>query len=122
MISIDENALICDFAETYNIYDYRKLRPEYASILAIGLRDNSRIKMKISGMKYPLDTLLIASANDRLSYLLWAKTKDGQKGRKKPKLIFDYLVSEKNNEEYMTFDTAQAFKDYCDRLRKGNNG
>nr|DAK70357.1 MAG TPA: protein of unknown function (DUF5361) [Bacteriophage sp.] len=122
MISIDENALICDFAETYKIYDYRELKPEYASILAIGLRDNSRIKMKISGMKYPLDTLLIASANDRLSYLLWSKTKDGQKGRKKPKSVFDYLVNDHNKEEYITFNTVEEFKDYCEKLRRRNNG
>ena len=41
MIATDEDALICDFAETYHIYDYRSLDVEYAATLAYGLRDDS---------------------------------------------------------------------------------
>jgi len=46
MIKLDENALICDFAETYHIYDYRQLPPTRVAVFACGLRDDSRIKMK----------------------------------------------------------------------------
>ena len=70
MIVIDEAALECDLAETYNIYDYRALSPTRVALFSIGLRENSRIKMKISGMNYPLETILIACAVDRLSMLL----------------------------------------------------
>lgn len=47
MINTDEDALICDFAETYHIYDYRSLPLHMAGIFACGLRPDSRIGMAI---------------------------------------------------------------------------
>ena len=92
MVAVDEEALICDFAETYNILDWRELPCRTAAILASGLRNDSRIKMKINGMRYSTDTLLLASACDRLSFLVWAKTKDGQKGRNTRNGISYYMT------------------------------
>ena len=43
MIAIDEDALICDLAETYQIYDYRRLPVQTVAVFSLGLRDNSRI-------------------------------------------------------------------------------
>ena len=37
MINLDEGALICDFAETYHIYNYREFEPFYVATLANGL-------------------------------------------------------------------------------------
>ncbi len=110
MVKIDEESLICDFAESYHIYDWRSLNLLYASILASGLRDNSRIKMKMSGIKYSLDTLLLASANDRLAYLLWMNTKDGQKNRNRPKSIYDLLMHEPKENEYAKGLTIDEFE------------
>ena len=59
MISLDESALICDFAETYHILDYRALPLKLAAVLACGLRDDSRIKMKLAGMKLNPETMLL---------------------------------------------------------------
>lgn len=39
MVAVDEEALICDFAETYNILDWRELPCRTAAILASGLRN-----------------------------------------------------------------------------------
>lgn len=125
MVSVDEDALICDFAETYNIYDWRSLNVKYASILASGLRDNSRIKMKMGGIKYPLETLLMASMVDRLSYLLWAKTKDGQKGKNKPKSIYEELcgLNVKKKDTYKAFKSADEFNKYRNKiLERTDNG
>ena len=58
MIAADEEALICDLAETYNIYDYRSLSPRMAAVFSCGLRDDSRIKLAMSDTKYPLGTIL----------------------------------------------------------------
>ncbi len=110
MVKLDEEALICDFAESYHIYDWRSLNLLYASILASGLRDNSRIKMKMSGVNYTLDTLLLASANDRLAYLLWMNTKDGQKGRNRPKSIYELLTHEQKENEYAKGMTIDEFE------------
>ena len=71
--------------------------------------------MKIAGMKADQDTLLLAAAVDRLSLLMWAKTKDGQKGRNPPKSIFDELTSrpedKKENEKATVYDSVDAFRE-----------
>lgn len=111
MVAVDEEALICDFAETYNILDWRELPCRTAAILASGLRNDSRIKMKINGMRYSTDTLLLASACDRLSFLVWAKTKDGQKGRNRPKSIFEKMI-ENIEEKAIEFNSVEEFEKY----------
>ena len=65
MVRADEDALICDFAETYHIYDYKRLPLSTAAALAVGLRDTSRIKMKLSGAVVANDIQLMAAAVDR---------------------------------------------------------
>ena len=76
-----ETELICDFAETYHILDWRTLPLTTAAALSVGLRDNSRVKMKLAGVEAGQDTLLLAAIVDRLSLLWWAKTKDAESGR-----------------------------------------
>lgn len=44
MVAEDEDALICDLAETYQIYDYRSLPLQKVAVFCAGLRENSRIK------------------------------------------------------------------------------
>ena len=82
MIKTDEDALICDLAETYRIYDYRQLPAYQVAVFSFGLRDDSRIKVAMSGQNVPTDLLIQASMLDRLSMLVWMKTKDGQQGEK----------------------------------------
>lgn len=71
MISFDEAALICDLAETYGVYDYRSLPVQTVATLSVGLRDNSRIKMKIRGEKSSRDTILLALIRDHIADLLY---------------------------------------------------
>lgn len=72
-ISIDEDALTCDLAETYGIYNYRQLPAARVAVFAYGLRDDSRIKMAMADATLPLNTLLQAGILDRLSILIWQK-------------------------------------------------
>lgn len=107
MVREDEDALICDFAETYHIYDYKRLPVKLASALAVGLRDDSRIKMRLSGASAPTDIMLLAAAVDRLSLLVWAQTNDAQKGRNRPKSILEsFTVKETNT---TTFESGEEF-------------
>ena len=71
MISVDEGALICDLAETYGVYDYRSLPVQTVATLSVGLRDNSRIKMKVRGEKASRDTVLLALIRDHLADLIY---------------------------------------------------
>lgn len=99
MIALDEDALICDLAETYNIYDYKQLPLTRVAVFSLGLRENSRIMMKLNEQKVSLETLFLAGINDKLGLLLWSKTKDGEKGRNKPKLLVESLQSNKQPEK-----------------------
>jgi hypothetical protein len=112
MIHLDKFALECDLAETYHIYDMHELPLSKVALFSYGLRDNSRIKMKMSGELYPFETLLLAGVLDRLSLLWWSKTPDAQKGIRRPESVLSRLlgVNPKDNREHMTFDTIEAFE------------
>lgn len=117
MIAADEEALICDFAETYGIYDYRKLPLKTAAILASGLRDNSRIKIKLSGLNAAPEMILNAAIADRAGMLVWMQSKDGAKNRNRPASILDKILNpEKKKEDVTTFATGQDFEDEWNRL------
>ena len=109
MIAKGENELICDFAETYHIYDYKAMPPKQAAILAAGLSNESRIKRKLNGSKYTTNTLLLAHIADTLNMLLWFRTKDGQSGINKPKSLLEMLTTEQK-QELATFDTIEAYE------------
>ena len=118
MIKQDEDALICDLAETYRIYDYRQLPLLQVAVFAYGLRDDSRIKKIISNQVISLDTLLFASMVDRLSLSLWLQTKDGQKGTNRPNSIVDHLTKkeEKDEKDYLVFESGEDFEKYREKL------
>ena len=115
MIAIDEDALVCDFAETYNVFNYRELPVCLAGTLAAGLRDDSRIKMKIAGMSVPLNTLLMASAVDNITALLWARA--GGKG-KRPNSIAQQLVKPDRKNKPTGFSSPEEFESAL-RLARG---
>ena len=118
MIRQDEDALICDLAETYRIYDYRQLPLLQVAVFAYGLRDDSRIKKIISNQVVSLDTLLFASMVDRLSLSLWLQTTDGQKGTNRPNSIVDHLTKkeEKDEKDYLVFKSGEDFEKYREKL------
>ena len=117
MIAEDENALICDLAETYNIYDYKQLPPSKVAVFAMGLKEESRIKMKLSGQKVPLNTLLLAGISDRLSILTWFKTEDGQKGRNRPSMLVDSLTGKTDiKTDVIVFNSGEDFENMRNRI------
>lgn len=121
MIATDEDALICDLAETYSIYDYRRLPLKMVAVFSFGLKDDSRIKMKLNGMEVPFETMLLASAVDRLSTLVWQQTKDGMDGKNHPLSIVAMLTNaqtSKENSNVTTFATGEDFMRERERLLK----
>lgn len=112
MIRVNEDALICDLAETYKIYDYKQLPLTLVAVFSCGLRETSRIKMELSGQNVPLDSLLLAGISDRLSLLLWYKTKDGQKGKNRPTSVVDSLTAQpKKEKNEIVFKTGEDFEE-----------
>ena len=120
MLREDEAALICDLAETYHIYDYRELPPILVSTLAVGLRDSSRIKMRLNDLPVPPDMVLMASIVDRLGLLVWMKTKDAAKGRNRPKSILDGML--KNQRPVNGFKSGDDFEHARKKILKQLEG
>lgn len=126
MANLDEGALICDFAETYGIYDWRTLPLKTAAILAVGLRDDSRIKMKLSNQLVSIDTLITAAILDYVALLTWFKTKDGEKGKNRPQSMVGALLGDNDEEkEIKTYSSGEDFEKDRARIlamiKKGNN-
>ena len=120
MIQADEDALICDLAETYHIYDYRQLPPTRVAVFACGLRNDSRIKMKLSGQLVPTNTLLLAGISDRLSIFLWGQTKDGQKGRNRPAMLVDMFTAKaEKSKDVIVFNSGEDFEKSRQKLIAG---
>lgn len=126
MIALDEDALVCDLAETYQIYDYKQLPLNEVAVFAYGLRDDSRIKQMMSDQIVPLETTLLASIVDRLSLSLWLQTKDGQKGVNRPASIADQLIkrdkSENDGKDYLVFESGEDFENYRKALLAKTGG
>ena len=111
MITVGEDELICDLAETYGIYEYRVHSPLYIGTLAAGLRDDSRIKMKVSGERLSISQLLAAMTVDKLANLVWMQSKDGVKGRNKPVSVVEQLRgSASKPSEIHGFDSPEEFQ------------
>lgn len=111
MVRVNENALICDLAETYQIYDYKQLPPLMVAVFACGLRDDSRIKLELSDVKAKPDTILLATIVDCLNILIWAITKDGAKNRSRPKSIVKLLFDlNDSTDKKINFATGEDFE------------
>lgn len=111
MIRLDEDALICDLAETYHILNYKALPPDLVGVLSIGLRNDSRIKMKIGKQDLNISDQLMAATVDRLSILIWQNTEDGHKGINKPPSILESLTQHKKITQAPKFSSIEEFKD-----------
>lgn len=117
MIALDEDALICDMAETYHIYNMEQLPVEYVAILADGLRDNSRIKMKAAGLRVEVNTLLLAHIADNTAINAYLKTKDAKTGRNKPKSMVEALTIDNDPAKHAkTFESGETFMEEWRRL------
>ena len=115
MIMTDRDALLCDLAETYQIYDFSQFRPRKLAIFACGLRADSRIKMKLNGMTYVSHEAIMAKASDELTLIrhyLTAKKNDPD-----PELLTD-VIYESEGTDTAAFSSGKAFSDAWDKLTK----
>lgn len=122
MIAIDEEALICDLAETYKIYDYRSLPCKTVAAFSCGLRNDSRIKMKIAGVNATTEELLLSAIVDNTRLLAWLQTKDGCDGTNRPESLLATLIGKEKNSNVVAFDSGQDFDEEWKRLTEGGAG
>lgn len=109
MINLDEDAVICDLAETYHVLDYRGLSPSLVAVLCSGLSENSRIKKKMAGRKLDTEELFLAALVDRVSLLIWSRTKDAERGINKPKSVLE-MFERPTEPKYQGFDSIEEYE------------
>lgn len=112
--------MICDLAETYHILNYKELSPDLVATLVFGLRDNSRVKMRLSKTKLTLEQALFAMMVDQLRFQSWTHSKEAHKGRGyKEKSILKALQEEpKEKDELEVFDDAESLMEYLDSFNE----
>lgn len=109
-MAIDSDAVVCDLAEYYGVYDYKGLPLMTAATLVFGLREESRIKQLIA--KVPINTqqMILASILDRVSLLLWAQTEDGRHNRNKPQSVVSVLMGDSSESNTASFANGEDFE------------
>ena len=119
MINVGEDELICDLAETYHILNYRELSPVLVATLSVGLREDSRIKKKITGVSISAEQMLMAIMADNLQFLAWTKTKEAEKGKGRPDSILQKLLgNDKKSDDLLTFKTPDEYEEYMKKKRE----
>lgn len=119
MINLDEDALICDLAETYHIYDYRSLPLRTVATLSAGLRDDSRIRMAAAGVPASQDTLLLAAIADRIELFRYGFSENAKSGKELPVSLVETLCgrTRTNMRGVSSFATAEDFEKALARIR-----
>ena len=112
LLNVCEDAIVCDMAETYGIYNIKGLPVQKLATLVLGLRDNSRTKLMISGTKADAQTILLASILDAVALLVWFGSKDGQNGVNRPKSVLNVIMGREDQGQYKTFATVEDFERY----------
>lgn len=113
-----EDELICDLAEYYHIYNYKKIPLSTVAVLTRGLREDSRVMMCMGGEKGDFKTKLFALMTDYLAFITWSKTKDAQKGINAPKSIFDSVFAKKMDDDVKAYYTGEEFLKAREKILK----
>lgn len=118
MIRHDSDLLECDLAETYHIYNMRELSPRRIALFSVGLRDNSRIKTKLSGIPVDFNTLVDVSVSDKLSIII--KMLSGPEAPEPTLLTSMFLENEKPSS--IGFNSGDEFMEYRKSLINKQEG
>lgn len=117
MMEFDEAALICDLAETYHIYDYRSLPVQLVATLSAGLRDNSRIMMRLADVPCSQDTLLLAMIADRVELFRYGFA--DTKKHSPPQSIVEALYEKANAKSKVSFRTGEDLEAFFATFNTG---
>lgn len=77
--------------------------------------------MAIADQSFDFEQLMLASIFDKLSWLCWANTKDGQKNRRRPESIAEKLLQkQKVQNDIKAFNAGEDFEiKKAEILKKG---
>lgn len=111
MTAAVSDTLLCDLAETYHIYDYKSLPCRMVATFSCGLRENSRIKMKMAGIDPIPEQILMAAIADGTRMTAWLQSEDGATGKNRPKSLLGMIIGDgtEKSKEIQTFDSGEDF-------------
>lgn len=112
MLRLYKDDLYCDLMETYGILEPETVAIPKLAVLAWGLRDNARIKMRIAGRRLTTEQTIMAGIYDRLTEWVWAHTDEARNGGTgKPKSILEVLEGSHQEQEngVQTYATGEDF-------------
>lgn len=95
--------MICDIAETYHIFSYKKHKPSFVAILLKGLKDDARIVMRLNGVGADNKTLLLAMIADFIRALGGAFDEEG-------KGIYDSFIKKQESNQATGFNTIEEYE------------
>lgn len=121
MLATDKDAFMCDMVETYHIFDYKALPVETLAALAFGLRETSRIKLKLAGInEIPIQILLPQI------YDILAAIGAGLSGNAAPPSMFGIASGKEpkteNNSKTVLFNSGEDFQKEWKRRTGVKNG
>lgn len=97
-------------AQYYHIYDYKSLPARKVATFLCGLDSSSRVKRSLNEVDGSLTEILLALIFDRLQWLCWSQTKDGQRGVNRPQSLAEKLIGKSENSSEIT--AFQSGEDY----------
>lgn len=109
MLETDEDAVVCDLAETYGVFDYQALPVPLAATLAAGLNEDARIMLKMHGEAYSFRTTALAAIIDALNMLVWMQSEDAKHNRNRPKSVVQAMKDAVKPRDIVSFDSGEAF-------------
>lgn len=121
MVNKCENQLVCDLAETYHVLEMKALPLTKVAVLADGLRENSRVRLFLSGERYTLQEAVQVLTYDSINRLVWLSSADGAKGKNRPESLAKKLFEKKSDKDKVQgFATAIDFEEQRQRLIEGS--
>lgn len=115
--------LTCDMAETYGIFDIKRVPVQLLATLAVGLRDDSRVKRAASNTTCSDEIILLASIADSLRWIVWSKTEDGANNRNRPASIMSYYtksMKQENESDFESFESPEEFWEWARGVTENN--
>lgn len=119
MYSRYPDELTCDMAETYGIFDIKRVPVQLLATLAVGLRDNSRVKMAMTQTPVRDETVLLAMIADYVHWIQWSMTQAAQDGGKPPKSVLDFYLGIDREETLSGYSTPEEFEAERKRILEG---
>lgn len=99
-------------AETYGLLDLGSIPVRKLATLSAGLRSDSRIISKMNGSTVPFRDLMIAGMYDKVTWLCWSRSTDGQKNINRPTPLTEILLGkQEKREDVVSFASGKEFEE-----------